>query len=254
MNGVNNILLQELCLLFDALICFGIPIIGLLLLRKRTEFVIRPFLFGMAAFFVSQILIRIPLLQFVLPNFKWFLTLQVNTYAYGLFLGISAGIFEETTRFICLRYFLTNRTSLGDGLAFGLGHGGIEAMLLVGINSLAAMILYPLGNLDLSGSGYLSILTGGIERVFAISFHIGATLVILYGIKVNKPFRFLTLAILLHGLIDSTSVILPAAYHVGTLGLETVIMISSFLVLSLGLWLFKRKKDTNLQYKSKMEA
>ena len=76
MNGVNNILLQELCLLFNTLICFGIPIIGLLLLRKRAEFVIRPFLFGMAAFFVSQILIRIPLLQFVLPNFKWFLTLH----------------------------------------------------------------------------------------------------------------------------------------------------------------------------------
>lgn len=254
MNGINNILLQELCLLFNALICFGIPIIGLLLLRKRAVLVIRPFLFGMAAFFVSQILIRIPLLQFVLPNFNWFLTLQVNTYAYGLFLGISAGIFEETARFICLRYFLTNRTRLGDGLAFGLGHGGIEAMLLVGINSLAAMILYPLGILDLSGSGYLTILTGGIERVFAISFHIGATLVILYGIKVNKPIRFLTLAILLHGLIDSGAVILPTAYHVGTLGLETIIMISSFLVLSLGLWLFKRKKETNLQYKSKLEA
>lgn len=238
MSGENNILLQELCLLIDVLICFGIPIIGVLLLRKRAGRILKPFLLGMAAFVISQILLRIPLLQILLPNFKWFLSLQLQPYAYGLFLGLSAGIFEETARFIFLKYLLKGRTRLSDGLAFGLGHGGIEAMLLVGINGIAALILYPMGSLDLAGSSYLSLLLGGIERIFAVSFHIGATLVVLHGIRVNKPWRYLMLAILLHGLIDSMVVILPAALSIKTAGLEVYIMIISFLVLFFGLWLF----------------
>lgn len=240
MSGENNILLQELCLLFDALLCFGIPIIGILLLRRRADRVLKPFLLGMAAFVISQMLLRIPLLQLVLPNFKWFLSLQVQTYAYGLFLGLSAGVFEESARLIFLKYFLKGRTSLTDGLAFGFGHGGIEAMLLVGINSIAALILYPMGNLNLAGSGYLTLLLGGIERIFAISFHIGATLVVLYGIRVHKAFRYVILSILLHGLTDSLIVILPAAFAIGTIGLELYVMIISFMVLAFGIWLFKR--------------
>lgn len=240
MNGQNNILLQELCLLFDALLCFGIPITGIVLLRKRAGRILRPFLLGMTAFVISQMVLRVPLLQFVLPNFKWFLVFQTQTYAYGIFLGLTAGIFEEGARFIFLKYFLKGRTTLSDGLAFGLGHGGIEAMLLVGISSILTLILYPMGKVDLAGSGYLSLLLGGFERIFAMTFHIGATLVVLYGIRAKKPFRFLLLAILLHGLLDSMAVILPAAFSIGTIGLEVYIMIISFPVLAFGIWLFRR--------------
>jgi Predicted membrane protein len=240
MNGGRSILLQELCLLIDVIICFGIPIAGILILKKRYGKVSKPFFIGMAAFVVSQILIRIPILSLVLPNFTWFLTLQLNPYLYGIFLGLSAGVFEETARLIFMKLFLKGRTHKADGLAFGLGHGGIEAMLIVGVGCISSMILYPMGTVDLSGVGYLSLLTGGIERIFAISFHIGASLIILYGIRENKALRYTLLAILLHGLLDSMLVILPAAIGLGSFGLELYIMIVSLLVLAFGLWLFSK--------------
>ncbi|WOO38152.1 YhfC family glutamic-type intramembrane protease [Anaerocolumna sp. AGMB13020] len=239
MSGGNNILLQELCLGFDVFLCFGIPIIGFLLLRKKADRMLKPFLLGMAAFVISQMLIRIPLLQYVLPNFQWFLMLQTQPYAYGIFLGVTAGIFEETARLLFLQKFLKGNTRLWDGLSFGLGHGGIEAILLVGINNLTALILYPLGYLNLSDMSYFSILLGGIERIFAIAFHTGATLVVLHGIRVQKSGRYTLLAILLHGLLDSMLVILPAAFSISTAGLEIYIMVVSFLVLFFGLRLFK---------------
>ncbi|MDF2869701.1 MAG: hypothetical protein K0R05_1276 [Anaerocolumna sp.] len=247
MSGGNNILLQELCLGFDVFLCFGIPIIGFLLLRKKADRMMKPLLLGATAFVISQMLIRIPLLQYVFPNFQWFLILQTQPYAYGIFLGLTAGVFEETARLLFLKKFLHGRTRLLDGLSFGLGHGGIEAILLVGINSLAAMILYPLGYLDLSDSSYFSLLLGGLERIFAIAFHIGATLVVLHGIRVQKSGRYTLLAILLHGLSDSMLVILPAAFSIGIAGLEVYIMVVSFLVLFLGLLLFNRRTQKELK-------
>ncbi len=247
MSGGNNILLQELCLGFDVLLCFGIPLVGFLLLRKKTDRMLKPFLLGMAAFVISQMLIRIPLLQYVLPNFQWFLILQTQPYTYGIFLGLTAGVFEETARLLFLQKFLKGSTRLWDGLSFGLGHGGIEAILLVGINNLAAMFLYPLGYLNLSESSYFSLLLGGIERIFAIAFHTGATLVVLHGIRVQKSGRYTLLAILLHGLLDSMLVILPAAFSISVAGLEAYIMVVSFLVLSFGLRLFKNRTQKEVK-------
>jgi uncharacterized membrane protein YhfC len=46
-------------------------------------------------------------------------------------------------------------------------------------------------------------LAGGIERLSAMTFHVAASLIVLYGIK-NKKNIYLLYAILLHGLLDSS--------------------------------------------------
>jgi len=238
MNGGRSILLQELCLLIDALLCFGIPLLGLLILSKRFGRVRKPFILGMIAFTISQLVLRIPLINLVLPNFDWYLRLQATPYFYGIFLGLTAGIFEEVARLIFMILFLKDRKRLADGLAFGLGHGGIEAMLLVGINSIATMVMNPMGLINLSDTSYKLILLGGIERIFAIAFHVGTSLVVLYGIREHKAGRYTTLAVLLHGLLDSMVVILPLALGLSIVQLEVYIMVISFLVLAFGIRLF----------------
>lgn len=255
MNGGRSILLQELCLLVNVLICFGIPIAGIIMISKkygiRIRAMIKPFITGMAAFVISQPILRIPLLKLILPNFSWYLILQHNPYLYGIFLGLTAGIFEETARLIFMKVFLKNRVRMEDGLAFGLGHGGIEAMLFAGINSIAAMFMYPLGQIDLSNMGCLTILTGGAERIFAMAFHIGATIIVLYGIREQKSIRYTLLAILLHGLLDSMLIILPAAIGLGNFGLEVYVMIASLITLTFGIHLFIHTghyKQNEMQY------
>ena len=62
------------------------------------------------AFVVSQILIRIPILNYVngtSTDFQMFSVMQPVLFA--LLLSLSAGIFEEVARFIAMRYFMKQR-------------------------------------------------------------------------------------------------------------------------------------------------
>ena len=56
-------------LFIGIIVCYGLPIAGLVLLMRRRKGAGKAFLWGAAAFVVSQLLIRIPILQLVLPNF-----------------------------------------------------------------------------------------------------------------------------------------------------------------------------------------
>jgi uncharacterized membrane protein YhfC len=49
---------------------------------------------------------------------------------------------------------------------------------------------------------------GGIERIFAISFHIAMSLLVLRGVRENR-FIFVIYAVLLHALMD----VMPALYQ-----------------------------------------
>ena len=82
-------------LIFGSLICFGVPVGGLIILLRRKKGAGKAFFLGMLAFSVSQLGIRIPVLQLLLPRWVWFHVLQLYPWAYGLFLGLTAGVFEE---------------------------------------------------------------------------------------------------------------------------------------------------------------
>jgi uncharacterized membrane protein YhfC len=63
----------------------------------------------------------------------------------------------------------------------------------------------------------------GIERIMAVGAHIGMTVIILTGIKKNRSFLYLIIAILVHTALDAPIVILPKVFGVGTLGVEIYI-------------------------------
>ncbi len=206
-------------LLFGVVICFGVPIGGVVMLGRRKKGMGKAFLPGALAFVISQLLIRIPLLKFVLPQYAWYGVLQLNPWTYGLFLGLTAGLFEETARWIAICFFLKGKQEREHGLAFGLGHGGIEAIVLVGVPLLGAalQLFTDKAALPFVGAGSLFII--GIERLFAITFHVGASLLVMYGVRRRKPF-FLLAAIFLHTLLDAAVVILPAVWGTGIAGIE----------------------------------
>ncbi|CEO23579.1 Predicted membrane protein [[Clostridium] sordellii] len=81
-------------LIVSTAICFLIPLGSLIYFARLKNNTIRPFLIGMLVFFVSQILIRIPIISYILPNSTLYLKLSTNPYLYGIFLGLTAGIFE----------------------------------------------------------------------------------------------------------------------------------------------------------------
>lgn len=78
---------------------------------------------GALTFIASQIL-HIPLV-FGMNSFLQSLPLLAN----AIILGLLAGIFEETARYILFKLILKNTRSWKEGILVGLGHGGIEALL-----------------------------------------------------------------------------------------------------------------------------
>lgn len=242
------------CLMVSVLICFALPVVGFLLVRKRGFKIGLPFLAGIVAFVVSQIVLRIPILQ-LLATQAWYLSFAQNIIPYGLFLGLTAGIFEEVARFIACALLKKHRR-YEDGIAFGLGHGGIEAVLLVGISLLYSIfIIFMYNNGQLAALGLpaaqeaatvanLEALTpgtalmGGVERILAMGMHISFSIVIFTGFMRGKKWRYLILAILAHAAVDAAVVIIPAYVSMSVYAIEGLVLVMTAL---LCLWAWKLK-------------
>lgn len=167
---------------------------GYICAKKRR--CIKPLLTGAATFLLFQLLTRLPLLQLVLPKMPWFILMQLKQpLLYLLFLGFTAGLFEEAGRYIMMRLFMRKEPGAGSALAFGLGHGGLEAVLLVGINSAVLLFMPDLADAPL-------MLAGGLERLSAMCLHCCWSVLIARGIREKRPLA-LPLAIAAHTLIDT---------------------------------------------------
>ena len=148
------------------------------------------FFLGAICFIVSQPLLRIPILNHLQSTTDFMLFYTLNPLFLGILIAFSAGIFEETFRFI-FKSFLFKKVEFGiiEPIIFGLGHGLVEALILL----VPAMSIVPFSSL------YLAI----FERFLAIILHIGLTLIIWNGFQLNKKYKYLGLAILVHGLVNS---------------------------------------------------
>jgi uncharacterized membrane protein YhfC len=158
------------------------------------------FLLGSICFIVSQPLIRIPILNYLQGTTKFILFYRLNPLLVGIIIAFSAGIFEEGFRFV-FRSYISKPVKLGilEPIIFGLGHGLAEAFILLG----PVIFRVPLSSL------YVGIL----ERFLAIILHIGLTVIIWNGFQLNKKYRYLGIAILVHGLVNSLIPILSFSQY-----------------------------------------
>ncbi len=226
--------------IFGIIVCYALPVGGLVLCVRKKKGAGKAFAIGVLTFVISQLLIRIPILQLVLPQFAWFAVLQMNPWAYGLFLGGTAGIFEEVARWIGFRIFLKRQQDFAHGFAFGLGHGGIEAMVLVGLNFIVGLWMMAAGQGALFPADVAGVFLAGGERLYVIAFHVGASLLVLYGIRVRKSLRYLIGAIVLHTVFDAAIVILPYEFGVSTLGVGVYGAVASILTFVVSLLMFRK--------------
>lgn len=171
------------------LVCFIGPIVAMLLLMKKKPSIWVSFLVGMLSFVVSQIILRLPLLDMLQTELSFqFFTIR-HPVLYILLLAFSAGLFEEFARYAGFLSIRKYHHSIYDALAFGLGHGGVEAMLLVGIPLLK--IQADVGDVWL----------GLLERSFAMLAHVMMSIIVWYGVR-ERMFRYILLAILVHTGLD----------------------------------------------------
>lgn len=171
------------------LVCFIVPVGAMLLLMKKKPSIWVSFLVGMLAFVLSQIVLRLPLLDMLQGTLSFQFFAIRHPVLYILLLAFSAGLFEEFARYAGFLSIRKHHHSIYDALAFGLGHGGVEAMVLVGIPLLK--IQADVGDVWL----------GLLERSFAMLAHVMMSLIVWHGVKEYK-FRYILMAVLVHTGLD----------------------------------------------------
>ncbi|HAP31474.1 MAG TPA: YhfC family intramembrane metalloprotease [Firmicutes bacterium] len=204
-------------------------------LYRKEKIALKAILVGVLVFIVFQLLTRLPILS-ALGNQPWFRELSASSLLFSALLvgGLSAGLFEETGRYLGFRYFLKDKLSWQNGIAFGIGHGGIEAIVLVGlayINNIVFSIMINQGLFDSAIAPQLgtemaafvksqlistppaTFLLGGLERLLTIIIHIALSLLVLYAV-ISKKLAYLVYAILLHTMLNALAVIIAREFGI----------------------------------------
>lgn len=228
-----------------------LPIILWIIFTRKYSLSWKLVLAGGLTFIASQIL-HIPLVV----GLNKFLQ-NSSLLATAIILGLLAGVFEETARYILFKFILKKSRSWKEGVLVGLGHGGTEA-ILIGISvalTLVNMIAYrsidlstvpsiPPDQLELakqqvdafwSTQPYMALL-GFFERVFALCLHVSLSLMVLYGLAKKQAVWF-WLALLWHAFVDAAAVY--AVQSVGALQTEGLIAIFA----AISVWIVFRMRS-----------
>ncbi len=189
----------------------------------------KAFIFGILSFSISQLLTRIPLLQYVLANQAWFILFTMKyQMLYIVLLSFSAGLFEESGRYLIFKKFLTHMNQK-QILFFGLGHGGLEAFALIGLTLIS---------LGFSGVSSINGFYAGFERISAMILHVGLSFVVYKSISNEFKWGY-PLAILIHGLFNLIALLL-ILNGISTLIVEIILFVSAIVVV----YFATRKKVT----------
>lgn len=184
------------------------------------------FALGAAAFIVSQI-IHIPLLGLYQRGFTLLGITPTTTpflqfsLIHSLMLGLLAGICEEPMRWIAFKLLKKQGDTSRTALMLGLGHGGVESVLvgLSVMNAAIAVIMWNSGNfpleqlspqqqmqvLQLANTPWYLPLLGAFERLVTITLHVSLSLIVWLGVR-QRNLLYLLLAILWHTLVNFATV------------------------------------------------
>ena len=151
--------------------------------------------------------------------------LPLYPVAYILYACLAAGVFEEIARFVGLSLLSRRDTSPVIGFAYGVGHGGVEAVLIGGlsaVNNIATIVMVNSGQTDTLLNGFSGdtlalalaqleqlaqtpsplFLASGLERIVTLAFHIALSMLVWMVVARRMPRWGFGIAILLHAGMD----------------------------------------------------
>ena len=135
----------------NALLGIAIPVFLAWWAVKKHHANLSTILIGAGVFIVFALVLESIVHQVVLKG-PHGAAIQGNTLYYTLYGGLMAGLFEETGRFLAMKFLLKKEpTETKPGVAYGLGHGGVEMILIFGfsmISTLTMALMVNLGQTD----------------------------------------------------------------------------------------------------------
>lgn len=238
------------------------PVVLAIIAHQRLRVGWKYFGFGALIFFLFQVISRVPLVTILgnvlAPQLK---ASPVFLYTWLAILALSAGLFEEVGRYIGYRVFMRREEKTwSKAVMYGLGHGGLESILLVGgLGLLTVVNLSVLSNLNLNTLPpaqhaqivqqvdainaqpvWLPLLSAW-ERLWTVPFHVALSVMVLQVFRRNN-IAWLWLAILAHAALDFISVaILQIFGNSITVSIIVELIVAAFGLA--GIWVIWRLRD-----------
>lgn len=226
-------------LIFMLLWGIALPVVVAIIWRIKTKANMMPLLVGAIIFPVFALGLESIPKYFLIGNGSS-LAQYVTTHlwSYALVGAGLAGIFEETGRWIAFRFILKKHTDKKTAITYGIGHGGIEAVILLSVGAFQYITYAVMINQGVFGTiveqvrmvspdqveaveavavaltslTFGNSLIGCVERLFAVIFHISASVLVFKSVREKKWYYFV-LAVVLHGLVD----VFAAMYQFGVI-------------------------------------
>ena len=248
----------------NALLGFAVPVCLSIYLVRKYHAKPSTILVGAGTFIVFALVLESLMHQLVLKG-PHGAAIMDNTLLFALYGGLAAGVFEETGRFLSMKFLMKKEPSTPlPGVAYGIGHGGAEMIIIFGITmigNLAVSALINSGQADaifskapeeaagqlqaqldqLQALGAGTLLIGLWERFSALILHVGLSMLV--WVAVRKGGKWLWLfpaAIALHALVDAGAVLLQKS--AGMVPLELIVTAEAVAVAAIGYMVAKKLK------------
>lgn len=219
-------------MLLTAILGIALPLITAVIWCKKKHEPFTTVLIGAATFLLFAIVIEKPLQALVIqldsPVSQF---VNARPVLWAFIVGLFPGVFEETGRFVAFKTLLRKRKQRETGLSHGIGHGGFEAMFILGITyieyfvfalmlnqgSFFELMIEPVKDtltpdvvkqingiveqITTFSAGMLGLAL--VDRLIAVLYHIGASILVFYSCKDKKKWWLYPLAVVIHTAIDS---------------------------------------------------
>jgi uncharacterized membrane protein YhfC len=182
-------------------------------------------------------------------------------YFNAIVLGLLAGLFEETARWIGYKILKKSGDSLGASVTLGVGHGGIEAIFIGGLVLVTLISMLVLKATDLESlplpaqevelmrnqmtaywtSPWYLPLAGAVERIGALMLHISLSIMVWLAVSFRKPLWF-WIGVLYHAVVDG-AVVLMSSFEVNLWLIEAFLIVFALGGLLLMLRIGKQKSE-----------
>jgi uncharacterized membrane protein YhfC len=240
-----------------------IPVVLFLVMRFKAHAKAVPFFIGCATFLLFAIVLEQIMHILVLQVSPAGNTIMNNIWLYALYGGLAAGVFEETGRFLAMKFALKKyHDDDKNALMYGAGHGGFEALCILTLGMVSNLIFAFSVNSGMIDA-QLSLLpedakaqmiatietmctthpmlfgVGILERLFAVTLHISLSVLVWFAVTGRgRSFWLYPLAVLLHALVDAVAVV--ANSYTNPLITELMVAVMTCLVACLACLLYKR--------------
>ncbi len=254
-------------MLQTGVLAITIPVVLIVAWKMYTKRSLVPFWVGIMVFIAfSRMLEMIPHSLFLLSSNPVSKAINGNVVLYVIYAATVAALFEETGRYLAFRFVLTKHPNKETAVTYGIGHGGIECVLVLGVTYIqyyAYGQLINSGSMDKMLSAYkdssqsvdalnqlitnikgvtkMTCYMADLERISAMMVQIALSILVFQAVYVAGKKYMYWVAVALHFLTD-----VPAAlYQKGVLKLlptEIILFVYAALVLALGVKIYQGLK------------